>query len=90
MPRQTQPEPLSDQVCTLGDSGKPILLLIDRDRDQVTIDVRGSRQEGNEGRLATGIPAACSLRGVRMIKPAIQGDYGGLCGLYCIITPSDW
>lgn len=31
-------------------------------------------------------PTACSLPGARMIQPADQGDYDGLCGLYCIIN----
>lgn len=31
-------------------------------------------------------PAAWSLRGARMIEPVSQGDYDGLCGLYCIIN----
>lgn len=31
-------------------------------------------------------PAAWSLRGARMIEPVTQGDYDGLCGLYCIIN----
>ena len=32
------------------------------------------------------IPAAYSLPGVRLVKPAVQGDYDGLCGLYCLIN----
>ena len=31
-------------------------------------------------------PEAWSLRGARMIEPVSQGDYDGLCGLYCIIN----
>ena len=31
-------------------------------------------------------PEAWSLRGARMIEPVTQGDYDGLCGLYCIIN----
>lgn len=31
-------------------------------------------------------PASCSLPGAQMIEPANQGDYDGLCGLYCIIN----
>lgn len=31
-------------------------------------------------------PDAWSLRGARMIEPVSQGDYDGLCGLYCIIN----
>jgi hypothetical protein len=32
------------------------------------------------------LPASCSLPGAQMIEPANQGDYDGLCGLYCIIN----
>lgn len=32
------------------------------------------------------IPASCSLPGADLIQPATQGDYDGLCGLYCIIN----
>ena len=31
-------------------------------------------------------PTACSLPGAYLIQPATQGDYDGLCGLYCIIN----
>ena len=31
-------------------------------------------------------PAASSLPGTRLTDPAAQGDYDGLCGLYCIIN----
>lgn len=32
------------------------------------------------------IPHTHSLPGVRLIKPAAQGDYDGLCALYCLIN----
>ena len=32
------------------------------------------------------LPRAYSHPGVRLIKPAAQGDYDGLCGLYCLIN----
>jgi hypothetical protein len=31
-------------------------------------------------------PEAWSLRGAHIIEPISQGDYDGLCGLYCIIN----
>lgn len=31
-------------------------------------------------------PAEYTLPGARLIKPAAQGDYDGLCGLYCLIN----
>ena len=31
-------------------------------------------------------PASCSLPGAQRIEAANQGDYDGLCGLYCIIN----
>lgn len=31
-------------------------------------------------------PPSCSLPGAHIIEPATQGDYDGLCGVYCIIN----